>query len=86
MPYPSKATIGEIVGRDKSTIQKHIKLMEDKGLIQRNKRYQSAGGQTSNEYDLTGLISELRTFAKDELKVRSKLKEDAARKRRGHVK
>lgn len=39
MPYPSKTTIGEIVGRDKSTVQKHIKQMENAGLLNRNKRF-----------------------------------------------
>ncbi|MEG7524910.1 MAG: hypothetical protein M3H12_17750, partial [Chromatiales bacterium] len=47
MPYPSKTTIGEIVDRDKSTVQKHIKQMEENGLLNRKKRFQSAGGQTS---------------------------------------
>lgn len=85
MPWPSRATIGEIVGRDKSTVQKHLKAMEDRGLIQRNSRYQSAGGQTSNEYDLSGLIAELKALAKAEQKERRKRAEDDARRRRGHV-
>ncbi|MEJ1391463.1 MAG: helix-turn-helix domain-containing protein [Candidatus Sedimenticola sp. (ex Thyasira tokunagai)] len=85
MPWPSKATIGEIVGRDKSTVQKHIKQMEEKGLLKRNNRFQSAGGQTSNEYDLSGLIAQLKSLAKDELKERKKRDEDDGRKRRGHV-
>jgi len=85
MPYPSKATIGDIVGRDKSTIQKHIKQMEDDGLLQRKERYQSAGGQTSNEYDLSGLISRLKGLAKDEKKERDKRKAEDERKRRGRL-
>jgi predicted transcriptional regulator len=85
MPWPSKATIGEIVGRDKSTVQKHLKEMEKRGLVKRNSRYQSAGGQTSNEYDLAGLIAQLKTLAKDELKERKKRTEEDARKRRGHM-
>ena len=85
MPWPSKTTIGEIVGRDKSTVQKHLREMETKGLITRKSRYQSAGGQTSNEYNLTGLISQLTSLAKEELKERKKRNEDDARKRRGHV-
>ncbi|MDX6018601.1 helix-turn-helix domain-containing protein [Shewanella indica] len=85
MPWPSKATIGEIVGRDKSTVQKHLKEMETRGLVKRKSRYQSAGGQTSNEYDLTGLITQLKALAKAELKEQKKRGEEDARKRRGHV-
>ena len=33
MPWPSRATIGEIIDRDKSTVQKHLKDMETKGLL-----------------------------------------------------
>jgi predicted transcriptional regulator len=85
MPWPSKSTIGEIVGRDKSTVQKHLKEMEGRGLLKRNSRYQSAGGQTSNEYDLTGLITQLKALAKAELNERKRRDEEDARKRRGHV-
>lgn len=85
MPWPSKATIGAIVGRDKSTVQKHLKEMEGRDLVKRNSRYQSAGGQTSNEYDLTGLIVQLKALAKEELRERKKRDEVDARKRRGHV-
>jgi len=85
MPWPSKATIGEIVGRDKSTVQKHLKEMERRGLVKRNSRYQSAGGQTSNEYDLTGLITQLKALAKEEQRERKKREDEDARKRRGHV-
>ncbi|MCU7848949.1 MAG: hypothetical protein KZQ89_13305 [Candidatus Thiodiazotropha sp. (ex Lucinoma kastoroae)] len=86
--YPSgaaKALVGEIVGRDKSTVQKHLKEMEKRGLIERNSRYQSAGGQTSNEYDLSGLIVQLRAHAKEEMKERKKRNEEDGRKRRWHV-
>jgi len=86
MPYPSKATIGEIVGREKSTVQKHIKQMEDQGLIRREKRFQSAGGQTSNIYDLSGLVEQLKKLAKEESKARKVRKDDEGRKRRGHTK
>jgi len=85
MPYPSKATMGEIVGRDKSTIQKHLRQMEEQGLLKRKKRFQHAGGQTSNEYDLTGLIHKLEKLSQKELKERKKQKDDDARKRRGHA-
>lgn len=85
MPWPSKANIGAIVGRDKSTVQKHLKQMEELGLVKRNKRYLSAGGQTNNEYDLTGLVTQLKDLAIEKRKVRKMREEEDARKRRGHV-
>ena len=85
MPYPAKTTIAEIVGREKSTVQKHIKQMEEQGLIKRKNRFQSAGGQTSNEYDLSGLIAKLKDLATTEMNVRKKRSEEDARKRRGYV-
>ncbi len=85
MPYPSKTTIAEIVGREKSTVQKHIKEMENKGLLKRKGRFHSAGGQTSNVYDLSGLIEQLKALSKEELKIRQEQNESEARKRRGHM-
>lgn len=85
MPYPSKARMGEIVGKDKSTIQKHLRQMENQGLLKRKKRFQHAGGQTSNEYDLSGLIQQLSAASKKELKAQMKQNDDVARKRRGHI-
>ncbi len=85
MPYPSKARMGEIVGKDKSTIQRHLRQMENQGLLKRKKRFQHAGGQTSNEYDLSGLIQQLSTASKKELKAQKKQNDDTARKRRGHM-
>ena len=85
IPYPSKSKIGEIVGRDSSTVQRHIREMEEQGLLNRNRRFQCAGGQTSNEYDLSGLITQLRELAKKDLKEQKKQKDAEARRRRGHV-
>lgn len=85
MPYPAKSKIADIVGRDVSTVQRQIRAMEKQGLLSRNQRYQSAGGQTSNEYDLSGLIEQLHKLSVLRLKERATQKEDDGRKRRGHV-
>lgn len=83
--FPSKRTIAEIIGRDLSTVQRHIREMEESGLIVRKKRFHPTGGQNSNIYDLSGLVKRLKGFASKEATVRTKSKEDAARKRRGRV-
>ena len=85
MPYPSKGTIAEIIGRDKSTVQRHIKEMEINGLIERKNRYQKSGGQTSNEYDLSSLLKELNQLARKEKKLRDKRKDEDGRNRRGYT-
>ena len=85
MPFPSKSKIGEMIGRDPSTVQRHIRLMEKQGLLVRNNRYFEAGGQSSNEYDLTGLLTALSGLAKQELKDQKKQKEAEGRKLRGHT-
>jgi hypothetical protein len=84
-PYPSKQTIADIIGRDKSTVQKHIVKMESNGIMSRVKRHYNSGGQTSNGYDLSGLISKVKVLAKTELKEKKDRDEDNGRKRRGYV-
>lgn len=86
MPYPSKATIAEIIGKEASTVQRHIRKMEKDGLLTRRTRFHSAGGQTSNEYDLSGLVSSLKQLAKKEMRTQVGRKKEDARKRRGNVK
>lgn len=85
MPFPGKTKISEFVGRDTSTVQKHIKQMEQQGLIERKTRFLAAGGQTSNEYDLSGLIAKLHEFAASGLEVKRTRKEEDGRKRRGRT-
>lgn len=85
MPFPSKSKIGEIIGRDPSTVQRHIREMEKEGLLVRNSRYYKAGGQSSNEYDLTGLLTALAGLAKEEVEDQKKQKEAEGRKLRGHT-
>lgn len=85
-PYPSKKTIADIVGRDPDTVRKHLKDLEEKGLLTRNERFKprsDGGGQTSNEYSLEGLLSKLSEMADTELKEQKEQKETQARKRRG---
>lgn len=86
-PYPSKRKIAETIGRDGSTVQKHIRKMEEAGLLERKVRnYSSTGSQTSNEYDLRGLIDALSKLSDTEIKERTTRREEDARKRRGHLK
>lgn len=87
-PYPSKKTIAEIVNRDRDTVRKHLKNLEEKGLIERIERYKptsDGGGQTSNEYSLEGLVKKLSELAGIEVQEQKQLAENRAMKRRGHT-
>lgn len=86
MPYPSKATIADIVGREKSTVQTRIRGMEQRGLLKRVTRKNGQGGQGSNEYDLSGLVKKLRKLAKSEQAVKKAREEEDGRRRRGRGK
>ena len=85
-PYPSKKTIAEIIGRDASTVQRHIRGLEEKGVIERKSRFNGksvGGGQTSNEYDLSNLVKNLNKLAIESIKTKKERNEDDARTRRG---
>jgi len=84
MPFPGRKEIANTIGRDVSTVTRQLKKMEDKGLIERESQYRN-GGQISNKYNLQGLLNKLDAFAKEEKKTQKKAKDDAERKRRGHV-
>lgn len=82
-PYPSKRTLGEILNRDPSTVQKRVQGLESRGLIKRVERTLPGKGRSSNGYDLSGLIDQLKVLAKEEKERRQKQREDEGRRRRG---
>ena len=82
-PYPSKRVIGEMLGKDESTIRRTMKKLEDRGLIQREGRYLDLGGQTSNRYVMTGLIKKLEEEARQMTALRQSRQEQDAQIRRG---
>ena len=84
MPFPSKGRIAEIINRDMGTVRKHIKKLEDNGLVTREERFLSNGnGQTSNIYRLDGLVSRLAKEAEQEAMEQKKRDEEDSAKRRG---
>lgn len=68
-PYPAKATIAARMDKSPKTVQRYLKALEDSGLIRRIVRFEAHRGQTSNEYDLSGLVQKLAVIAADEAKV-----------------
>jgi len=85
-PFPRKKVIAEIIDRSPDTVHKHLKKMEENGLIERNSRFKSASrgrGQTSNEYSLEGLRNKLSERANKDIQAKKEQKQKEARERRG---
>lgn len=82
-PYPSKKTIAELINRDTTTVRKSLKRLEELGYIKRESRFYEKGGQTSNEYDLSGLVNRLKKEAKEQANIKETRKSEDARRRRG---
>lgn len=82
-PFPSKKTIGEITGKDESTVRRSVASMESKDLIKRVKRLKKSGGQDSNGYDLSGLVTKLQELSKDRSELLKQRDEEDGKRRRG---
>lgn len=59
-PYPSKAELAARLNIHPRNVQRHIAALEKRGLLKRENRYWSKGGQTSNAYDLWGIVEKLK--------------------------
>jgi hypothetical protein len=69
-PFPTKELIAERMRVSVKTVQRHIVAMEKAGLVTRVFRTRPGRGTTSNEYDLSGLVSRLQSIEPDFAKVR----------------
>jgi hypothetical protein len=75
IPFPAKSTLAERLNLKTRQVQRHIAQLEKAGLVKRNRRFNQKG-QTSNGYDLSGLVAKLKDFepefrrADDEAKQR----------------
>ena len=69
MPWPSKKTIAKRLRVSNKTVQRAVVELEQAGLLRRKDRYHKTGGRTSNEYDLSPLISKLKPIVADMVKA-----------------
>ena len=82
LPHPSKGAIADCMGIDAGTVRRHIKKLEERGLIERKQRFdRRKGGQQTNEYDLSGLIAAAKPHAVEILKTRRDRKKQDAKGR-----
>jgi predicted transcriptional regulator len=63
--FPSKQVIAQRVGLSTKQVQRHIKRLEELKLVVRKERYRSGGSRTTNEYDLSGLVTKLKAIEPD---------------------
>jgi predicted transcriptional regulator len=81
LPHPSKKTIADCMGVDKSTVRRHIAAMEKAGFITRKARYDKVQGQQSNFYTFDGLIKSAQPLAEEAIAARAKQQEESAKRR-----
>ena len=54
------------MGKSDKQIQRYFKSLEEKGLVERQKRMSRTRGQMSNSYDMSGLVGRLREIAAED--------------------
>jgi DNA-binding transcriptional ArsR family regulator len=64
-PWPSKKALAERLGVSQKTIQRTLARLQEEGLIRSEARHSPSGGQTSNRYDLSPLVTKLEEIAAD---------------------
>ena len=72
--FPSVATIAKKMGCGETTARKAIKGLEDKGVIKKEIRKKSNGGNQSNLYEIIGVVN------KEEQKQEKNIKEEIEKK------
>lgn len=75
MPWPSKKTIAERLGISDKTVQRAMVKLEREKLILRKSRFlKTSKGRTSNEYDLSPLVTRLKEIAAETAKADAEAK------------
>ena len=64
-PHPAKETIARRMQKSPRQIQRILTQLEQSGFIVRCERFNGLKSQTSNEYDLTGLVRKLKAIEPD---------------------
>ena len=76
-PFPAVPRLAVRVGLKERQLQRVLRDLEDGGFLTRNRRTLLKGGQTSNSFDLTGLVSKVIAL---EPEYRSAMREAQKRK------
>jgi hypothetical protein len=65
LPWPSKKALSERLGVSERTIQRTLAHLKEEGLVKAEARHGAHGGQTSNKYDLSPLVTKLEGIVRD---------------------
>lgn len=79
LPFPSKVTIAEAVGRSPRTVQRRIEALEKSQFIKRVYRTGNNRGTQTNMYDLSGLIEAAKPYALEHLQEREEREKSNAK-------
>lgn len=75
-PWPSKDKLAKSLGLSSRQVQRILGDLEAAGFISRKARFRANGkGQTSNEFDLTGLVHKLKALEPEFAKARKSISE-----------
>jgi DNA-binding transcriptional regulator YhcF (GntR family) len=75
-PWPSKARLANSLGLSPRQVQRIIGELEQGGFVARRERFRAnTMGQTSNEFDLSGLVAKLNALEPEFAKVRKETSE-----------
>lgn len=80
-PHPSKQSIADCMGIDKSTVRRRIARMEKDGLITRKSRYDTKKAQQTNSYHFDGLIKAAAPYAIEAVEAREQQKTESVKRR-----
>ena len=70
-PWPSKDRLAKSLGLSKRQVQRILADLETAGFVSRKPRFRANhGGQTSNEFDLGGLVAKLKALEPEFAKAR----------------
>ncbi len=64
-PFPTKKALADRMGVSSKTIQTNMKMLEDRGYIQREQQVTAQGDYGSNIYHLDGLIKKVKEIEVD---------------------
>ena len=77
LPYRSKKSIAERIGKTEKTVQRRIAKLQHAGFAKRVPRYSAAKGQLSNIYDFSGLIAAATPFAMEAVERKEEQRTEA---------
>ena len=71
-PFPKRGLLRKWIGCDKRTLDRTITSLVKNGFIEKGKRKSHRGRQTSNEYNLSGLVEKLKPLGRKAINDRKR--------------